>query len=259
MAGGLNIGIEDAPLVLPSAPIAVDATQIRSTLTTKFFPAFEFLARLPRLGLLIGQRIDRLCIASGNWEAHELRIEDHPTWKYVAHAIAYYRTGDPEHLGAILRIGKDAWKSGDPLGRLRRVTESRKVATNTWTLDDVKGYTDRVIGLARRIEVTNSVPHPEMLSDESDRSDDNVGVAIDASGNLVHFRTGHHRLMIAQQLGVLKVPVVVRVVHAAWLLERANLRARDLKGMIQARHEDDLRVVRELVGDYVLAKFCRLV
>ena len=256
LVGGLNVGIEAARLVLPSAPITVEATKIRMTLTTKFFPAFGLLARIPSsLALLIGNRIDRLCIASGNWEAHELRIEDHPTWKYVAHAIAYDRTGDAEHLSTIRRIGMDAWKNGDPLGRLRRVTEFRKVATNTWTLDDVKSYAERVIGLARRIEVTKSVPHSEILSDESDRSDDNVGVAVDASGNLVHFRTGHHRLMIAQQLGVLKVPVVVRLVHAAWLLEAANLSARDLKGMIRTWREDDLRNVRAIVGEYVVRNF----
>jgi hypothetical protein len=251
----LNVGIGAARLVLPSSPITVDATEIRRTLTTKFFPAFELLARLPpSLALLIGKRIDRLCVASGNWEAHELRIEDHPTWKYVAHAVAYDRTGDPEHLNAILRIGKAAWKSGDLLGRLRRVTESRKVATNTWTLDDVKSYTDRVIGLARRIEVANSVPDSEILSDESNRSDNDIGIAVDASGNLIHFRSGHHRLMIAQQLEILRLPVVVRLVHATWLIEATNLSAAELKRVIWARREDELRRIRAIVGDYIRKK-----
>lgn len=43
-----------------------------------------------------------------------------------------------------------------------------------------------------------------------------IGVAITRDGELFHFRTGHHRLAIAKQLGLSSVYVHVHCVHSEW-------------------------------------------
>ena len=47
--------------------------------------------------------------------------------------------------------------------------------------------------------------------------DTEIGVAIGRSGELLHFRTGHHRLAMVKVLDIYSVPVVVHLVHRVWL------------------------------------------
>jgi hypothetical protein len=207
----------------------------------------------PRLAWLVRKkRIGRLCIASGNWARYVLAIHEHPTWDYVAHAIAYGRDGDESHIAEIWRTGKNAWLNERPsLGRVRRVGEYERVATKTWTLEDVRRYVDRLVGLARHIEATKSVPYSEQLSDRSGRADSNIGIAIDETGGIMHFRTGHHRIMIAKQLGIPSLKVSVGVVHAHWLQEAANLSVSDLAATIRAKDKDKLLRLRTIIRDHV--------
>ena len=47
--------------------------------------------------------------------------------------------------------------------------------------------------------------------------DDEIGVVIGRDGELLHFRTGHHRLAFAKILKIPEVPVQVHLVHRQWL------------------------------------------
>ena len=49
------------------------------------------------------------------------------------------------------------------------------------------------------------------------KNDADIGVAISSTGELFHFRTGHHRLAIAQLLKLPRVKVSVQLVHQNWL------------------------------------------
>ena len=50
--------------------------------------------------------------------------------------------------------------------------------------------------------------------------DKNIGLTITSEGEIAHFRCGHHRLAIAQALGITKVPIDIELVSAKFLVER---------------------------------------
>ncbi|GJE34139.1 hypothetical protein [Methylobacterium oxalidis] len=54
-------------------------------------------------------------------------------------------------------------------------------------------------------------------SRKAERLERDIGVAVDADGTLLRLCGGHHRTAIAQRLGLPRVPVQVRLVHAEWL------------------------------------------
>jgi len=49
--------------------------------------------------------------------------------------------------------------------------------------------------------------------------DENIGIAITSEG-IAHFRVGHHRLAIAQALGIKIIPIDIILVSAQFLVER---------------------------------------
>ena len=53
------------------------------------------------------------------------------------------------------------------------------------------------------------------------KHDSDIGVAISSTGELFHFRTGHHRLAIAQLLNLPTVTVSVQIVHHNWLEKKS--------------------------------------
>jgi hypothetical protein len=55
------------------------------------------------------------------------------------------------------------------------------------------------------------------------KHDSDIGVAISSTGELFHFRTGHHRLAIAQLLNLPTVTVSVQIVHQNWLERKSNI------------------------------------
>ena len=50
--------------------------------------------------------------------------------------------------------------------------------------------------------------------------DKNIGIAVTSDGRLAHFRRGHHRLAIAQALGLKRIPVEINFVSAKYLADR---------------------------------------
>ena len=49
--------------------------------------------------------------------------------------------------------------------------------------------------------------------------DENIGIAITSDG-IAHFRLGHHRLAIAQALGIKRIPIDIILISAQFLVER---------------------------------------
>jgi hypothetical protein len=55
------------------------------------------------------------------------------------------------------------------------------------------------------------------------KPDSEIGVAISRNSELFHFRTGHHRLAIAQLIKLPSVKVTVHLVHENWVHNRLKL------------------------------------
>lgn len=85
----------------------------------------------------------------------------------------------------------------------------------------------------------------EIFPDDSWFPDRNIGLAITSGGDIVHYRKGHHRLAIAQQLKLARVPVEVLLVSAEFL--RKQLNPRPLQNV-----DDMLEVIGEYLFDRVM-------
>lgn len=55
-----------------------------------------------------------------------------------------------------------------------------------------------------------------------DLAERDIGVAINSNGSVVRHTSGKHRMAAALALGIDRVPVEIRLVHAGWLLRRAQ-------------------------------------
>lgn len=227
--GGVYISHRARGTLLPGSPISINVCNIELALSSKFYPGrYAFLGNAPgRLASLFeGKRIISYCVAPGDWAAHTQRLENHRTWTDVAHALSHDQANDDSHLNAVWQRGRES------IGRYRYIDEFEKIAVQTWDKEHAKKYIDRVVGLARLIRAQNCVPSASELRKRSGRLDDDIGVAIGPCGELLHFRKGHHRIILAKQLGVEKISVKVHVVHARWLQEALGLCARELVFMI---------------------------
>ncbi len=253
--GGLYVQHTAREHLLPQLPVSIGLDKIENSLTTKFFPGvFGILGYFPSQleTVLKGIRIKGFCLAAGNWTPHTMRLTEHPTWTNIEHAMAFGRTGDEAHIEAVWKLGQEVWKkNGPPIGRRRRIKEYEKVATNIWTMNQARQYVDRLVGLSRFIEGLNGVPFSGYFSGQSGRLDGDIGVAIAASGQLLHFRKGHHRIMIAKQLGIPKVHVSVEVVHAEWLRESQGLSESELAAIFRVGHKTDTHAIAEAILEYV--------
>ena len=253
--GGLYVARMARENVLPQAPVSISLDKIENTLPTRFFPGiFGILGFVPpRLVTVVNDKlIAGFCVAAGNWTPYILRLTEHPTWSYIEHAMAFGWTGDEAHIEAVWKLGREAWKkTGPPRGRFRRISEFEKVATNIWTKKHARQYVDRLVGLSRFIEGLNSVPISGDFSRQFGRLDGDIGVAIAASGQLLHFRNGHHRIMIAKQLGIQKVHVSVEVVHADWLQESQGLTESELAAIFRAGHKPDSDAIAEAILKHI--------
>jgi hypothetical protein len=96
---------------------------------------------------------------------------------------------------------------------------------------DVDHYFEYVVRLARSIERHGYVA--------SNRRSDDIGCCIGATGELLFFRTGHHRLAICRALGVDRVATVVHMVNRTWLARRVRP-GWAMRSMLQSAIEEAL-------------------
>ena len=88
-----------------------------------------------------------------------------------------------------------------------------------WLIDSIRKH-----GLLPRREVADNpliAPNGRAYRPKRlERKEEDVGVAIGPNGELYRFRGGFHRTAIAQCLGLERMPVAVKLVHADWLLRK---------------------------------------
>jgi hypothetical protein len=75
---------------------------------------------------------------------------------------------------------------------------------------------------------------------------DNIGLAIASDGQIAHYRVGHHRLAIAQALGIKRIPIDIILLSGKFLVERIP-RRRLWSSWAMVRAVDD--VLRDTVAN----------
>lgn len=80
--------------------------------------------------------------------------------------------------------------------------------------ESVDEYFRNYLQLFHSMSVRGYVPAYDLDGYEAS---DEIGVAITRTGQLLHFRTGHHRLAIAKLLQLSRVYVQIHLVHHKWL------------------------------------------
>lgn len=231
--------------LIPAQTFPIVTSEITSLLNGDYYPLADRLVPgiVQRLPLSSGNgmlsvvtrllknyyRIRSYCIAPGNWSLRPL--QEHITWTYVTEALAYAQKADESHLDAI-------WRNGLRSPHSRFIQEDIKVGTPNWTKEEAKQYLDRLVALAQIVGRQGQVPSPHDLHNLSGRKDDDIGAAIGENGAILHFRKGHHRMMLAKQLGVPTVSVAIHVVHSAWLQRLLNIDDREFHAVTSPRSSE---------------------
>jgi len=130
--------------------------------------------------------------------AHDLNIEDCPVYHHMVARLSvegpfvrnYIRLARPEDVQVYLQHYADLIESVREQGLLRK--SQRTGVRERGTVGGLRSRYHQLI--------------------ETD-----VGVAVDRDGRLHRFRGGFHRTAIAKGLGLDRMPVAVKLVHAAWL------------------------------------------
>jgi hypothetical protein len=89
-----------------------------------------------------------------------------------------------------------------------------------YSLDQVDEYFKYYHNLIRTMSRDGYVPKRNF---PETKIDTDIGVAISRSGELFHFKTGHHRLAIAKLLNLDSVNVKVHLVHDLWSNKSTNV------------------------------------
>ena len=248
--------------LIPAAPLTIATRHVSKTLANDVYPGIYSvyphvavpLARGARLwglnytarqlkDIKKGFQLKALCIAGGNWTHHLRSLQDHETWTYVSLALAQAQTGKPAAIDAI-------WQHGLKQARSRYVQESLKVRSEAWTKTEAAQYMERIISLANIIQNGGRVPRSDELAQLSGRADEEVGIAIGADGELLHFRKGHHRMALAKQLGIPRLDIELHLVHSDWLRNLLGVSRRGLIRMI-GQHANEDANVQSAIAQYV--------
>lgn len=88
-------------------------------------------------------------------------------------------------------------------------------------IEDIDDTFDYYLNLISSMTANGYVPQKQI---PNLKNDCDIGVAISSTGELFHFRTGHHRLAIAQILNLSSVRVSVQLVHQNWLWSKGHAR-----------------------------------
>lgn len=103
------------------------------------------------------------------------------------------------------------------------------------TIEKLDGYFAYYLALIENIEANGVVSHADLKLRQQtgwqhrltrtlwqDLAERDIGVAIDATGRIVRHTSGRHRMAVALALGVERIPVEIRMVHAHWLARQAE-------------------------------------
>ena len=121
---------------------------------------------------------------------------------------------------------------------VRRIAAGSRLQRNRIVLDTVEkldGYFAYYLALIEDIERNGILSQSDLgLHGQTGRhhrwtrtfwqdlAERDIGVAIDEDGSLVRHTNGKHRMAAAIALGIERIPVEIRLVHAGWLMRRSD-------------------------------------
>ncbi|MCB1432806.1 MAG: hypothetical protein KDK75_10160 [Alphaproteobacteria bacterium] len=77
-----------------------------------------------------------------------------------------------------------------------------------------------------------------------------IGIGVDADGSLVRVGPGNHRMAIARQLGLARVPVELRLFHAAWVRRQMAQGKGPLQSITAGVRRIGAKQQRNISGDH---------
>lgn len=120
----------------------------------------------------------------------------------------------------------------------KRIKDGATVKRNRIAIDTIEkldNFFEYYLALIADIEKNGIVPHSDLgLLGQTGRrhrwtrtlwqdlAERDIGVAINAEGRLVRHTNGKHRTAAAVALGIERIPVEIRLVHAGWLLRQGK-------------------------------------
>jgi len=132
-------------------------------------------------------------------------------YPFAGHSTSVFIT---ELISEEKRLEETTLYKGMSRGFARKVIiGGRSVRIPLDTHDNMVIYFDKCQALIKSIQ-ENGVQE----------EDKNIGITVSAKGEIAHFRCGHHRLAIAQALGLRRVPIDIELVSAKFLVERVSRR-----------------------------------
>lgn len=138
-------------------------------------------------------------VKRGIWDHLVMRFEDHPTYREIEALIA--ANLDYERLPAFRRALKQLQTSGK--ARSKSLRRNRVFSSET----ALRQHYEDVVTLVRDVR-DHGYDHEKGSE---------IGLGIGRDGRLIKLKHGHHRLAVAQQLGVRRVRFQITAVHPRWV------------------------------------------
>ena len=142
----------------------------------------------------------------------------------------------PPYMGKVHRFVRQLAQHGRAYREMpvyatlqKRASLGKPVVINSVVLDSeavIDAYCERYLqliesirrsGFLTRDEVARSTIDPLIRRAKTEESERDVQIAIGPNGELFRLGTGRHRTAIAKVLGLERMPVEIRVMHAEWL------------------------------------------
>jgi len=169
------------------------------------------------------RRTDRYFLDGGGWERVLFPVGESPVHGEILD---------------ICRTRSDFRKTSRYRWLVKQIEQGRPMARSGIRLDTVAkldGYFSYYLDLVQSIERVGIVPRKRMRFGQHtgrahrstrtvwrDLIERDIGVAVCPNGTLVRHTSGRHRVAAAVGLGLERIPVEVRMVHAQWLASEAR-------------------------------------
>jgi hypothetical protein len=136
----------------------------------------------------------------------------------------------------VYRAMLQAIERGAPLRRQQMLLDSEEA---------IARYFQRFHRLAESIRTRGMLRPADVDRPAENLGEREIGIALDCDGSLVKLPGGQHRVAIARAIGLPRIPVEVRLIHAGLVSERSR-----------EKGKRPLEAVLDLISDFNNAVFC---
>ena len=158
---------------------------------------------------------------AADWSAALSPIEQSPIHREMCELVAagpdYRDTRAYRNLAYAIEIGRPGSRNGVPVTTTKEIEAYFDYCWDLIKSARKRGVVrHRISGAFHRLRVK----HRDARSPAFDSSERDIGVAINANGEIVRHLGGKHRTAIAQALKLPWLPVEIRLVHVGWIVKQ---------------------------------------